>query len=64
MIITLGPSGTYSEIAATKLFPNKEIILKDSFFDIFANHKKNDLMVLPLENSNYGSVIQVWEENA
>ncbi|PIQ80004.1 hypothetical protein COV81_00130 [Candidatus Peregrinibacteria bacterium CG11_big_fil_rev_8_21_14_0_20_41_10] len=64
MIITLGPSGTYSEIAATKLFPNKEIILKDSFFDIFANHKKNDLMVLPLENSNYGSVIQVWEEIA
>lgn len=61
MITTLGPSGTYSEIAAHKLFPDKEIILRDSIFAIFANQQAGDIMVLPLENSQYGSVIDVWE---
>lgn len=61
MIITLGPTGTYSELAAKKLYPEKEIILKDSFFDIFSSHQHGDVMVLPLENSHYGSVIEVWE---
>ena len=61
MIITLGPSGTYSEIAAHKLFPDKEIVLRDSIFEIFANHEAGDTMVLPLENSFYGSVVDVWE---
>lgn len=61
MITTLGPSGTYSELAAHKLYPDKEIILKESIFDIFANSQAGDVMVLPLENSTYGSVIDVWE---
>lgn len=61
MITTLGPSGTYSEIAAHKLFPDQQINLKDSIFEIFANQKAGDIMVLPLENSQYGSVIDVWE---
>lgn len=61
MITTLGPSGTYSELAAQQLFPNKELILKESFFDIFANYQPGDVMVLPLENSTYGSVVDVWE---
>ena len=53
-IHTLGPKGTYSEIASeqfkSKLTYNYEIILHPSIDHVFNQLNENDLLVLPFEN--------------
>lgn len=58
-ILTLGPKGTYSEIACQKIIEkldNKAVIRYEPSIDLCFNTFKEDILVLPLENSIDGFV--------
>jgi len=59
-VVTLGPAGTYSEIATKKLLKKLEIdakiIFEPSIDFCFERFKESDLLVLPLENSIDGYI--------
>ncbi|WGI16727.1 prephenate dehydratase [Methanonatronarchaeum sp. AMET-Sl] len=61
-ILTLGPSGTYSEKAAKKWVqknnPKTEIKLKSSPDEVINQINQNTLGLLPIENSIQGTVLQ------
>ncbi len=52
----LGPSGTFTDIAARKLYPQADIIYKDSVREVFEFVTKGGVGVVALENSLEGSV--------
>lgn len=56
----LGPEGTYSRLAADKLYPNGEKVAYPSFFTLFNALKsgETDCIILPIENSLNGAVVQ------
>ncbi len=58
-----GTEGAYSQIAADKLFGMEKIIYFKSFEDVFkaVRDKICDYGVLPIENSTYGTVIDVYD---
>ncbi len=58
-----GTEGAYSQIAADRLFGMEKIIYYKSFEDVFkaVRDKKCDFGVLPIENSTYGTVIDVYD---
>jgi len=58
-----GEHGAYSEIAATKLFPEYELIPMRLFQDIFDALRSNsiDCAVVPIENSIEGSVNEIYD---
>ena len=58
-----GVVGAYSYLACQKKFPNATITMFDQFEDVFqaVQNKKVDFGILPLENSNAGSVDEVYE---
>ena len=58
-----GTEGAYSQIAANRLFGMEKIIYYKSFEDVFkaVRDKKCDFGVLPIENSTYGTVIDVYD---
>ena len=58
-----GTEGAYSQIAADRLFGMEKILYYKSFEDVFkaVRDKKCDFGVLPIENSTYGTVIDVYD---
>ena len=58
-----GEHGAYSEIAATKFFPESELIPMRLFQDIFDALRNNsiDCAVVPIENSIEGSVNEIYD---
>jgi prephenate dehydratase len=58
-----GEHGAYSEIAATKFFPDSELIPMRLFQDIFDALRCNsiDCAVVPIENSIEGSVNEIYD---
>jgi prephenate dehydratase len=58
-----GEHGAYSEIAATKFFPESELIPMRLFQDIFEALRSNsiDCAVVPIENSIEGSVNEIYD---
>jgi len=60
----LGPTGSFSELAAKNVFPNEELVAKDSIIKVFSGvEKKNlDYGVVPIENSTGGSVAFTLDE--
>ena len=60
-LITLGPSGTYSETAARKYRPSGQIILKGSLEEVLASLDKSCLAVVPAVNSSSGPVYEVLD---
>ncbi len=56
----LGPEGSYSELAAKKIFPEGEIVLCPNFSAVTAKliSRETDYAVLPIENSIQGGVLQ------
>ena len=58
-----GTEGAYSQIAADRLFGMEKITYYKSFEDVFkaVRDKKCDFGVLPIENSTYGTVIDVYD---
>lgn len=58
-----GEHGAYSEIAATKFFPDSELIPKKLFQDIFDALRSDsiDCAVVPIENSIEGSVNEIYD---
>ena len=62
-IICPGTFGSFSHIACTEMFPDKNIVLYNSFDEVFDVVSKSDdtIGVLPIENSTAGSVIDVFD---
>lgn len=62
-ILTLGPKGTYSNIAALKFNKNAEIFYADSLADVFGNFQKMkfDFLVTPVENTIHGTVREAFD---
>lgn len=58
-----GEHGAYSEIAATKFFPDSELIPMRLFQDIFDALRNDsiDCAVVPIENSIEGSVNEIYD---
>ena len=58
-----GEHGAYSEIAATKFFPDSELIPMRLFQDIFEALRNDsiDCAVVPIENSIEGSVNEIYD---
>lgn len=58
-----GEHGAYSEIAATKFFPDSELIPMRLFQDIFEALRSDsiDCAVVPIENSIEGSVNEIYD---
>ncbi len=58
-----GTLGSYSEFAARKLFPDKELLPARTFSGAceYLSERKADVVVLPLENTIVGSVDNVFE---
>ena len=58
-----GEHGAYSEIAASKVFPDLELIPKKLFQDVFEalNDRTADYAVVPIENSIEGSVNEIYD---
>lgn len=58
-----GTEGSYSEFAAKKLFPDKELLSARTFSGAceYLSERKADVAVLPLENTVVGSVDNVFE---
>ncbi len=58
-----GTEGSYSEFAAKKLFPDKELLSARTFSGAceYLSEQKADVAVLPLENAVVGSVDNVFE---
>jgi len=57
-IAYLGPQASFTQLAATQIFPNEELIPQSSILDCFDAVKNNkvDKAVVPLENSIEGTV--------
>ncbi len=57
-IAFLGPEASFTQLTATQLFPNEELIPKDNILDCFLAVQNNevDKAVVPLENSIEGTV--------
>ena len=57
-IAYLGPKASFTQLAATQIFPNEELIPQSSILDCFNAVKNNevDKAVVPLENSIEGTV--------
>ena len=60
VVACLGPAGSYSELAARRLCPKKEIMLCANFPAVFAavTGGAADASVIPIENSIQGGVLQ------
>ena len=60
VVACLGPAGSYSELAARRLCPKKEIMLCANFPAVFAavTGGAADAGVIPIENSIQGGVLQ------
>ena len=60
VVACLGPAGSYSELAARRLCPEKEIMLCANFPAVFAavTGGAADAGVIPIENSIQGGVLQ------
>jgi prephenate dehydratase len=59
-----GQKASYSHIAANQLFGEDiELMERDNFTDVFEdlNKKKVDAIVIPIENSTYGSIYQNYD---
>jgi prephenate dehydratase len=58
-----GEHGAYSEIAATKFFPESQLIPMKLFQDIFDALRNDsiDCAVVPVENSIEGSVNEIYD---
>lgn len=59
-----GNTGSYSHIAATHFFGNQiDLLERDSFKEVFEDlkHDRADYVVIPIENSTYGSVFQNYD---
>lgn len=58
-----GEHGAYSEIAATKFFPDSDLIPMKLFQDIFDALRNDsiDCAVVPIENSIEGSVTEIYD---
>ena len=54
---TLGPAGTYSEMAAES-WPGGEVLLKDCPEEVIGHVKEGGLGILPIENSINGTVLR------
>ena len=63
LVACQGTEGAYSQIAADKLFGMQNIQYFKTFEDVFiaVRDKKCDYGVLPIENSTYGTVIDVYD---
>ncbi|MFO7793156.1 MAG: prephenate dehydratase [Candidatus Saliniplasma sp.] len=57
---TLGPAGTYSEMAAES-WPGGEVLLKDGPEEVIDHVKEGGLGVLPIENSINGTVLRTLD---
>ena len=59
-VACLGPAGSYSELAARRLCPDKEVMLCSNFPAVFAavTGGAADAGVIPIENSIQGGVLQ------
>ena len=57
-IAFLGPEASFTQLTATQLFPNDELIPKSNILDCFLAVQNNevDKAVVPLENSIEGTV--------
>lgn len=57
-IVFLGPEASFTQLTATQLFPNEELIPKANILDCFLAVQNNevDKAVVPLENSIEGTV--------
>jgi len=57
-VAVLGPKGSYSEMAASRRFPDAELVYLDDIEDVFVAVERSeaDAGVVPLENSLEGSV--------
>ena len=57
-IAFLGPHASFTQLAASQIFPNEELIPQSSILDCFNAVKNNevDKAVVPLENSIEGTV--------
>ncbi len=62
-ILTLGPKGTYSNIAALKFNKKAEISYVDSISHAFTNFKKIkcNFLLTPIENTTYGTVRETFD---
>ncbi len=58
--VCLGPAGSYSELAATLLCPDAEILMRANFSAVFDALERGeaDRAVIPIENSIQGGVLQ------
>lgn len=58
-----GTSGSFSHIAATKLFPKSSHLFFEDFEDVFRSvvSEKSDFGIMPIQNSTAGSVHQAYE---
>ena len=57
-IAYLGPQASFTQLAASQIFPNEELVPQSSILDCFTAVKNNevDKAVVPLENSIEGTV--------
>jgi len=64
-ILTLGPKGTFSEVACEnyikKSKSNYEVVFFTYFFDVINNLKESDVAILPFENSTDGFIQQTLD---
>lgn len=58
-----GTKGSFSSLAAKKLFPNSPLVFYPRFYDVFDAVKKGEATfgVVPVENSTAGSVEEVYD---
>lgn len=64
-ILTLGPKGTFSEVACENYIKkskiNYEVVFYASFFDVINNLKESDIAILAFENSTDGFIQQTLD---
>ncbi|PCI95388.1 hypothetical protein COB11_02410 [Candidatus Aerophobetes bacterium] len=60
VLITLGPAGTFSEMAAKSYYSNEKIVLKDSIADVFLALMQDESAkaLLPFLNSTSGIIAE------
>ncbi|HMO17874.1 MAG TPA: prephenate dehydrogenase/arogenate dehydrogenase family protein [Oligoflexia bacterium] len=64
LIGTLGPTHSYSEEGALRVFPHENIILKSTISETLRALKDNliEIAVVPIENALNGPVTETWDE--
>jgi prephenate dehydratase len=62
-IVYQGAPGAYSEIAASALFPNNDLVAEHTFADVFSalGSGAAGAAVVPVENTHAGSVLDVYD---